>query len=106
MEAAADESGILEVGRFFFSETNFKRAVDYLLLALPEPQWKYLIIDEIGPLEIKQQKGFWPLLTTLLAGNYTLIPVLVVRKNLCIDVSELFTAHGCNVQVAGINFFQ
>jgi nucleoside-triphosphatase THEP1 len=105
MEAENGEAGILQVGRFLFSEAGFKRAVDYLLSKLPQPQWQYLIVDEIGPLEIRLQKGFWPLLNMLFTNNYVATPVLVVRKSLYTEVSELFASHGYNVQVVDINYF-
>lgn len=106
MEATGNETALLEVGRFLFSEQNFERAIDYLKLVLQQPQWKYIIIDEVGPLELKQQKGFWPVLQLLVRDQIPAIPVIVVREKLLVDAVEFFAAAGYSINTVNTAYFQ
>ncbi len=106
MEAADDEVLLLAVGRFLFSAAHFERAIDYLQHSLQQPQWKYIIIDEVGPLELKQQKGFWPVLQSLLKKEINAIPIIVVRDKLLAEAAAFFTGAGYNVTVTGTAYFQ
>jgi len=56
MEATGEEE-TLAVGRFEFSKTGFDKAIQIIRDAMTKEGW--LLIDEIGPLEIKGE-GFWP----------------------------------------------
>lgn len=86
MEAEADESAVLSVGRFQFSKNNFDRAIGIIRDAIPQDGW--LIIDEIGPLELKGE-GFHDVLKEVLGGRKGKL-LLVVREGYEAKVTDLF----------------
>jgi len=86
MEAAEDEKEILSIGRFNFSKAGFDRAIRIIRQSLHEPGW--LVIDEIGPLELKKE-GFYTVIKDLLK-NHPVQLLLVVREGLPEKVAELF----------------
>lgn len=104
MEADGDEEKLL-VGRFAFSKKKFESVSNQLLQWLQQPQWQYIIIDEIGPLELKQQLGFYKVLQQAAAANFTATLIIVVRENLLTTVQEIFTAPHFVVQVCTIQNF-
>lgn len=106
MEAAEAETGILQVGRFRFSAINFERAINILKEQLQQPQWKYVLIDEIGPLELKSKSGFWPVISQILQGKHNSIPVLVVRKQCCDELTALFKQNDFAIAITGIEDFE
>jgi nucleoside-triphosphatase THEP1 len=79
MEASGDEKR-LDIGKFSFSQQAFDKAASILLEDLLAPQIQTLIIDEIGPLELKGL-GFHDLL-------FTLIRQKKESQQLCIVVRE------------------
>ena len=85
MEATGAEETIL-VGRFVFSKTNFEKAIQIIRNAIHKTGW--LIIDEIGPLELKGE-GFHDVLKEVLAARNEKI-VLVVREAMTELVKEYF----------------
>lgn len=68
-------------GPFQFSTAGFERAIDSVTLALTRPN-DFIVLDEIGPLELHKHKGFFKLLPRLshIPGNVTLL--LVIRRSL------------------------
>ena len=104
MEAIANEEKLL-VGRFAFSKQNFSAVSNKLLKWLNEPSWQYIIIDEIGPLELKQQMGFYDVLQQAATGNFTATLIIVVRQNLLAEVEQIFSAPVFSVQVCTIQNF-
>lgn len=86
MEASADEKKI-SVGRFAFSKTNFEKANQIIRNAINKDGW--LVIDEIGPLELRGE-GFHDVLKEVLAERNNNI-LLVVREGLAEKVKEFFT---------------
>ncbi len=58
------QQGSLQVGRFRFSQTAFNWAYEVLYKQLRQ-DYEWLIIDEVGPLELMQRKGFH----TFISGN-------------------------------------
>ncbi len=93
MEVAANpplNDGILTVGKYFFSQQNFTKAATTLMDACGNNKLKYLIIDEIGPLELKQQKGFYQALLFVLQHlQKTVQLIIVVRQNCIEDMVQL-----------------
>lgn len=77
MEAGEDESLFLQVGRYRFSRNGFDKAEKIIKAAVNEPGW--LVIDEIGPLELKGL-GFRDMLFELLEERKGSL-ILVVREN-------------------------
>ena len=98
MEAVVDEEK-LAIGKYLFSAASFKKANEILLQESKRDDIGYLIIDEIGPLEIKQQKGMYDSFTKILDSlfNYTLI--IVVRQALVDDVVAVFNLESYGAEI-------
>ena len=75
MEASEDDEELLAVGRYIFSKNNFEKAVQIIRDAIHEEGW--LVIDEIGPLELRGE-GFSEVLREVLSSRQERI-LLVVR---------------------------
>lgn len=86
MEAEAGEAAVITVGRFTFSKNNFIRAIEIIRNAPDSESW--LIIDEIGPLELKGE-GFHDLLLDILPNRKAPL-LLVVREGLVGAVQQQF----------------
>jgi nucleoside-triphosphatase THEP1 len=86
MEAAKGETDVLTVGRFIFSKPGFDKAIQIIHDAVDKKGW--LIIDEIGPMELRGE-GFTEILKEILAIRKEKI-VLVVREGLVEKVKEQF----------------
>jgi nucleoside-triphosphatase THEP1 len=81
MEAKADETDILEVGKYRFSKASFDKASAILLAALQQPNG-FIIVDEIGPLELREL-GFSTTVKSMLEDKKNRLQlVLVVREEL------------------------
>lgn len=81
----------INVGKFSFDELIFKKACD-LINTAAQSNNDYFIIDEVGPLELKQQ-GYYDALVTLFdnaKNNTSLTIILVVRDYLVDEVIEKF----------------
>lgn len=89
MEAAADEEK-LAIGKYLFSAEAFVKANNILLAASKKADIKYLIIDEIGPLEIKKQQGLYQSLKKIINSDFTYTLILVVRQSLVDEVIAAF----------------
>ncbi len=76
MEATGSDEETLEIGRFIFSKNAFDKASGIITSAIDEPGW--VIVDEVGPLELKQQ-GFHQALIKLLESRNGKI-LLVIRE--------------------------
>lgn len=78
---------VLNIGRFSFYEEAFNKANNILLAISPTND--FLVIDEIGKLELKQQ-GFYSSLTTILHHQPAKNLLLVVRDSLVKEVVASF----------------
>jgi nucleoside-triphosphatase THEP1 len=90
MEAEMNETEIQQVGRYTFSARIFAWANTVLLENFRNPEIKWLVIDEIGPLEL-QGKGLEPALQTI----FNDLPphlhiILVIREKILENVLEVF----------------
>lgn len=88
MEATSGESETLSVGRFIFSKAGFDKAIQIIREGINTSSW--LIIDEIGPMELRGE-GFHDILIEILQQQQpgqTL--VLVVREGMVVKVKEKF----------------
>lgn len=86
MEAGAAEQEPLKIGRFVFSKTAFEKAIATIQHDMEEEGW--LLIDEIGPLELRGE-GFCKILKEIVvrrSGNL----LLVVREGLTDAVINYF----------------
>lgn len=88
MESEADEKEVLEVGKYMFSKSAFLRAEKIILSALKQKAG-WLIIDEIGPLELKGE-GLDGVLKQVLSKNSQLKILLVIREHLLEDITAYF----------------
>lgn len=75
MEASEEEKETLTIGRFTFSKSGFEKAIQIISAAIPKCCW--LVIDEIGPLELNGD-GFFKILMEAL-HTYEGKLLLVVR---------------------------
>lgn len=88
MEAKEGETETLTVGRFIFSKNNFSKAVQIIRDGIDKDGW--LIIDEIGPLELKGE-GFAEILKeVLLRRQHKIILVIRDRDGMVEMVKEYF----------------
>ena len=55
LEAEAETEAIVAIGNFKFLQSAFNEANDYLILEASKTERQYLIIDEIGKLELKNE---------------------------------------------------
>ena len=78
MEATEDDREIIETGRYKFSKSAFDRADKILSIACKQPEG-WLILDEIGPLELKD-KGFFTRLKTLLENETNNLNIIIVIR--------------------------
>lgn len=85
MEASGGEE-TLSVGKFVFSKAGFEQAVLIIRDAIHQEGW--LIIDEIGPLELRGE-GFHDIVKEVLAKRKEKI-ILVVREGLAQQVKDHF----------------
>lgn len=94
MLAVPDESKTIEVGRYRFSFSAFEKASETIIDAAKN--YSILIIDEIGPLELRGE-GFASTLKSVLAHNYNSIVILTVRDFLVNDVKDYFNIQHAHV---------
>jgi nucleoside-triphosphatase THEP1 len=88
MEAEPGELGVMVIGRFIFSKRGFHKAKQIIRDSIQKEGW--LVIDEIGPLEL-EDAGFAEILKEILAaGNEKQKILLVVREGLTDKVKEYF----------------
>jgi nucleoside-triphosphatase THEP1 len=89
MEATAEEKEILPVGRFRFSIKYFQKAIAIIRSGMDKAGW--LVIDEIGPLELKGE-GFNEVLKEVLQKREQRV-LLVARDGLVPAIREGFSLH-------------
>ena len=79
----------VEIGRFIFDQDAFDTAIGWLNDDLKNPNLHYVILDEIGPLELKG-KGWdgWLRHALMHPGNTSLI--IIVRENILDQVISHF----------------
>lgn len=88
MEASGEEE-TLAIGQFVFSKKSFDKAIQIIRDAISKDGW--LVIDEIGPLELKGE-GFCEVLKEVLSLRREKI-LLVVREGLAKQVKDHFLLH-------------
>jgi nucleoside-triphosphatase len=92
MEATNGEERFI-IGKYEFSASAFARAIFILQQASANVAVDYLIIDEIGPLEIRFLQGFYQSLKEILLQNFNFTLLLVVRQPLLTELIEVFDLH-------------
>ena len=88
MEAGNDEKEILTIGKYVFSKKGLKNAEEIIEKGIQNSQ--FLVIDEIGPLELKGE-GFCNVLEKVLKiEKRNFILLLVVRDSTLSEVLRFF----------------
>lgn len=85
MEAGENEE-TLSIGRFVFSKAGFDKACQILRDTIHEDGW--MVIDEIGPMELRGE-GFCEVLKEILTRRKEKI-ILVVREGMAEKVKDHF----------------
>ncbi|NNE31066.1 MAG: hypothetical protein HKN40_01730 [Winogradskyella sp.] len=77
------KDGDLIIGKYTFDSTSFDYIKNKILKTCRNKNVDYIVIDEIGPLEIKKNLGFHDLLLQLQSNNHLKKTnlILVVRNN-------------------------
>ncbi len=100
MIASEEETQVLEIGKYRFSATGFEKATILLKQACSKPGHSFLVIDEIGPLELNRQKGFYEILLFLLDNlEMNCRIVLVVRDKCLPEASRLLEQKNCTAEI-------
>lgn len=88
MEAGENEENILSIGKYKFSKSAFELASQILSHAINKNSG-WIIVDEVGPLELKGE-GFSEVIKKLFLIPSDLNIILVVRENLFDTVLQYF----------------
>lgn len=106
-QAAYYNDAILSVGRFMFSKKAFERAAVVVKKAIEYAPNGYLLIDEIGPLELRGE-GL-ALVADLVAGypaKHCLRVIWVVREGLVERVTQRFLTQWPSEAIAVITMLE
>ncbi|MFQ3238584.1 MAG: nucleoside-triphosphatase [Olleya marilimosa] len=99
LEAEAETEAIVTIGNFKFLRSAFNEANGYLILEASKTEPKYLIIDEIGKLELKNE-GLHVSTKALISqfkSNDNTHLILVVRDYLLDAVLEHYGITECSI---------
>ncbi len=86
-----EQSPVLKVGRFCFLQEGFEKGQDILKSAF-DKEW--IIIDEVGKLEVEQNIGFEPAVTEMINNckeNTETKLILVIRESLLQKAIEKYS---------------
>lgn len=99
MESADKNENVLTIGNYLFSVAAFKKASAILTEPIAN-NISFLIIDEIGPLEMLEHKGFYNALKKILDYTYKKLQIIiVVRESLINKVTTLCNEYNKTVSV-------
>ena len=102
MEAEGNEPLKIKIGNYNFSLMAFSKAVQIITNALRQSRG-WLVIDEIGPLELSG-KGFDEILREILETEKAPLKlILVVRDNLLDQVIQHYHLHDHNLADANLS---
>lgn len=93
METTDDDIDVLKIGKYNFSKASFAKASSIIQKALQKNDG-WIIIDEIGPLELKEQ-GFSAVLKDVIQKEVKTI--LVIRDSILEQVVEHFNIKNYNI---------
>ncbi|MGB2683795.1 MAG: nucleoside-triphosphatase [Olleya sp.] len=99
LEAEAETEAIVAIGNFKFLQSAFNEANDYLILEASKTERQYLIIDEIGKLELKNEglHVSTKVLISQFKSNDNTHLILVVRDYLLDAVLEHYGITECSI---------
>ncbi|MBW8359531.1 MAG: NTP transferase domain-containing protein [Weeksellaceae bacterium] len=100
-----NKNSTLKVGKYVFDEETFSWAAEELYLQF-QGDTEWLVIDEIGPLEVRKQQGFHEFLLKILHENGPLKPKLlfVVRDTLVDEFLDHYKITSC--KILPLDFFK
>jgi nucleoside-triphosphatase THEP1 len=99
LEAEAETEAIVAIGNFKFLQSAFNEANDYLIFEASKTERQYLIIDEIGKLELKNEGlhvSTQVLISQFKSKDNTHL-ILVVRDYLLDAVLEHYGITECSI---------
>ena len=99
LEAEAETEAVVVIGNFKFLQSAFNEAIDYLILEASKTEPQFLIIDEIGKLELKNEGvhvSTEALISKFKSTNNTHL-ILVVRDYLLDAVLEHYGITECSI---------
>lgn len=100
MLANSEEEEVMEVGRFQFSKHLFQKAIQSIYHSIEEKK-DWIIIDEIGPLELRDE-GFADVLKNMLRNEERAYNILlVVRDGLLEKVIDYFGMGASELKIVG-----
>ena len=88
MEASEGEE-TLSIGKYNFSVLQFQKAIALVNTAIDASDTEWILIDEIGPLEL-EGKGFSETLVRIIQSNRKIKLLIVVRAGLLQQVVDTF----------------
>ena len=92
MQAKADDNAIISIGRYHFYRSAFSKGDQIIEKALSSVEKGYIVIDELGKLELKN-KGFYNVAKAVIdatKNNPNVHSVLVIRSYLLEDMKDHF----------------
>jgi len=92
LESASETADVVVIGPFRFLKSAFKKANDLLVSFSSETENRYIIFDELGKLELRNE-GLYRSAETLISKfmlNETQHLILVVRDYLLSDIIESY----------------
>ena len=92
MEASENEEKILSVGKYVFSVKSFERA-KFILQEASNKKTGWLIVDEVGPMELKGEGLSATLMEILVKKADAFKVIIVVRETLLEEVENYFRIH-------------
>jgi molybdopterin-guanine dinucleotide biosynthesis protein A len=98
--AAAEGVEAIEIGRFRLDVAAFEWGLAHVRKAIANPACKRLIIDEIGLLEVRQNRGFAPGIDAIINAvrhRNDLTTYLVVRDFLLTEARDRWQLHSATV---------
>ena len=99
MLAEENELETLNIGKYKFSLSSFNDIANYTLKSLTSKP-DFVVMDEIGPLELKGL-GFHELLKSLLSSDSNLI--LVIRNTLLEEIIQHYHLYKYELEIIEIN---
>ncbi len=94
--AAAPGAPAIEIGRFRLNPNAFHQGLEHLMTALDHPECRILLVDELGPLEVRQNRGFAPGIDAFIQAakaREDVVTFLVIRDFLLEEARQRWQLH-------------
>ncbi len=106
MMADGNEEKVLQVGKYLFSQENFKKASKAIQNSLQNPANNFTVIDEVGPLELKAKQGFWEILNYSISNEFSGALIVVIRKSLLNEAQLFFNSNNFLASITNSGSFE